>query len=188
MNRKDNARSQKSREAIRAALVALLEKQELSELTVSQLCREADVNRSTFYAHYQDLWDVMDELEEQMDRELLEQFHWVEDAQTAMLEKRSFLITCQQIARHPAFNRARLNNPSVSSRRAEMGMAYIMEYVVGPYARSISHSNVLPYYITFGRDGCVAVLRQWLEGGCRETPEEIAEVLYTMCIRIPLGK
>ncbi len=188
MNRKDNARSRRSREAIRTALIDLLEKQELSELTVAQLCRQANVNRSTFYAHYQDLWDVMEELEEQMDQELLSQFQWVVDAQSAMLEKRSFLITCQQIARHPAFNRARLNNPSISSRKAEMGMIYIMEHVVAPYANSMNNSHLLPYYMTFGRAGCVAVIRQWLENDCRESPEEIAEILHTMCIKLPLGK
>lgn len=37
---------------LQQALVELLEEEHLSSITVTALCARADVNRSTFYAHY----------------------------------------------------------------------------------------------------------------------------------------
>ncbi len=183
MNTKNNARSEASRQALRKALLALLEKQELSQITAAQLCREAGVNRSTFYAHYENLWDVLAELEEEMDNDLLSQFQWVSDTNSAMLDQRSYLIVTKHIASYPAFFRARLNNSSVRDGRFRLGMDWLMEQVVLPYAKSLNNSTLLPYYMAFGRAGMFEVLQMWIDGNCKESPEEIATLLHEMTIQ-----
>ncbi len=183
MNTKNNSRSQASRQALRQALLTLLEKQELSEITAAQLCREAGINRSTFYAHYENMWDVLAELEEEMDNALLAQFRWVRDTQSAMLDKRSFLIITEQIASYPAFFRARLNNPSVRDGRFKIGMDWLMDQVIFPYAKSLNDTPLLPYFMAFGRAGMFEVLGLWIDGNCKESAEDIATVLYEMTIQ-----
>ena len=49
------------------ALLALLEKKEFTYITIRELCAAAGVNRSTFYLHYQDIYD----LSEQIGKEVL---------------------------------------------------------------------------------------------------------------------
>ena len=49
-------------EAVKQALLKLLAKEPLSEVTVSELAREAQVSRSTFYEHFSNPGDVYDEL------------------------------------------------------------------------------------------------------------------------------
>ena len=41
------------------ALITLLEKKELAYITVSEICKEAGVNRSTFYLHYETIQDLL---------------------------------------------------------------------------------------------------------------------------------
>lgn len=36
----------------------------------------------------------------------------------------------------------------------------------------------LKYHIEFFRNGLNAIIKIWLAGGCKETPEEMAEVLH----------
>ena len=48
------------------ALVALLEKQEFEEISIMQICEKAGVNRSTFYAHYDNTYDLLKEAQEEM--------------------------------------------------------------------------------------------------------------------------
>ncbi len=183
MNTKNNARSKASKDFLRQALLRLLETQELSEITVAQLCKEAGVNRSTFYAHYENINDVLEELEDEMDNALLSQFQWVEDANAAMLDRRSLLIVTKHIASYPAFFRARLNNSSLQTGKFRLGMDWMMNEMILPYAKSKNDTPLLPYYMAFGRAGVFEVLELWISGNCKESAEDIAQVLYDMAIQ-----
>ncbi len=188
MNTKNNARSQESRRALRSALLSLLDLYELTDISVAQLCREAGVNRSTFYAHYENIWNVLDDLESEMDTELLSQFHWVKDQQSAMMDQRSLLVVTQHIASYPAFFRARLNNAGMQQGRFKVGMDWMMEEIILPYAKSLNDTPLLPYYISFGKAGIFEVLRMWVDDNCKESPECIAQLLYDMSIKHFLEK
>ena len=51
---------------IRQAFTALLVEKPIQRITVKELCQKARVNRSTFYAHYVDIYDLLAKLEEDM--------------------------------------------------------------------------------------------------------------------------
>ena len=52
----------KSKESLMSALVDLLNKKKLEDLTISEICQEADVNRNTFYSHYTSVRELFDEM------------------------------------------------------------------------------------------------------------------------------
>ena len=56
----------KTKRSIAAAFLELRSKKELERITVKELCERAAVNKSTFYTHYQDLYDLADQLETQV--------------------------------------------------------------------------------------------------------------------------
>lgn len=59
-----NRSSEKTKSAIRLAFAELLkEKNELKKITVSELVKRADINRGTFYIHYDSIYDVAEEFE-----------------------------------------------------------------------------------------------------------------------------
>ncbi|MFD2210378.1 TetR/AcrR family transcriptional regulator [Virgibacillus halophilus] len=51
----------KTKEALHQTLLALLNEKMLEEITISELCRKAKVNRGTFYLHYQQIEDLFEE-------------------------------------------------------------------------------------------------------------------------------
>ena len=55
MNVKNNKRHQETIENIEKAFVLLLKDNELKEISVTELCKTAGINRSTFYAKYEDV-------------------------------------------------------------------------------------------------------------------------------------
>lgn len=59
-------RIQKTKIAIHDALVALMARKSVSEITVRELTDTADISRKTFYLHYADLTDVFREMENQL--------------------------------------------------------------------------------------------------------------------------
>lgn len=58
----DDARYRKTEERIQNALAELLRSRALADVSVSELAREANVSRATFYAHYDNVSDVFDQL------------------------------------------------------------------------------------------------------------------------------
>lgn len=63
-------RVRKSQQAIRQAFIDLLHKQELEQITVQQISDLADVNRSTFYTHYIDKYDLLEQMEDEQVNEI----------------------------------------------------------------------------------------------------------------------
>jgi len=63
-------RVRRTRALLRQSLSELLREKELKDITVKELTDRADVNRGTFYCHYTDLYDMVDQVE----RELTEEF------------------------------------------------------------------------------------------------------------------
>lgn len=57
---KTDRRSIRSRTALWQALLALLQQHDWAEISVMMICAQADVARSTFYAHFQTKQDVLD--------------------------------------------------------------------------------------------------------------------------------
>ena len=67
--KKTDRRTLYTKRVIREAFTEALKKKDYDKITVSELCSAADINRSTFYLHYETALSVFDEL---LDEVLLE--------------------------------------------------------------------------------------------------------------------
>ncbi len=59
----ESRRIKMTKKMIQTSLLELLEQKHMSKISVSDICKHADVNRSTFYAHYPDTESVLKEIE-----------------------------------------------------------------------------------------------------------------------------
>lgn len=59
-------RVEKTENAIKNAFLELRSRKALEKITVKELCEKARINKSTFYAHYQDIYALSDVLEEEV--------------------------------------------------------------------------------------------------------------------------
>ena len=59
---KEDRRTRYTRQVIKEAFLTLLEEKEYPKITVTEICRLAEINRGTFYLHYYDTADVLDDL------------------------------------------------------------------------------------------------------------------------------
>lgn len=53
----------RSRQSIINAFISIRQHKELEKITVTEICRTADINKSTFYVHYRDIYDLSSKLE-----------------------------------------------------------------------------------------------------------------------------
>jgi Transcriptional regulator len=63
-------RKKKTEQAIRTAFAKLLSEKDIDKITVKNLCELADINKSTFYLHYKDIYDCADCLQNEIVIEL----------------------------------------------------------------------------------------------------------------------
>ncbi len=59
-------RVQKTKRAIREALISILEQKEIENITIKEISERAGINRKTFYAHYTSPADLISELEDEI--------------------------------------------------------------------------------------------------------------------------
>ena len=69
MNVKNNKRRRESQEKIERAFIELLQTREIKDITVSELIKVTELNRSTFYANYIDVFDLADKTREKLENE-----------------------------------------------------------------------------------------------------------------------
>ena len=65
-------RTQKTEKTITDAFLSLRARKPLEKITVRELCTQAQINRSTFYDHYRDVYDLADRLEDAAVQEILD--------------------------------------------------------------------------------------------------------------------
>ena len=63
-------RTRKTKETLTQIFIDLLKKHPIEKITVKELCDLAEINRSTFYIHYHDIYELLEDVENNCLQEL----------------------------------------------------------------------------------------------------------------------
>lgn len=175
MNTKNNLRFQQTEERIVEVFINLLQEKEIHKISVSEICRLSEINRTSFYLHYTDVYNLMEKIEHNMSLYFGKLFTAPENYNLGDRFVRLFLF----IQEHQNFYRVYLNN------QKEM---HLLEGII-PDSASASLQDMIKklgftkeheylYHQAFFKAGFTALVREWLNSGCMESPEELAEILH----------
>ena len=78
---------------IRETFINLLEKKNINKITVSEICKEADINRATFYRYYLDVYDLYDKVRDEFVVKLMGSIKTNDNIYTVSSYSRGFLET-----------------------------------------------------------------------------------------------
>ena len=74
-----NKTSLKTKKAIYTAFIELIKNNDISDISVTDLCEKADIHRTTFYNHYSDIYSIIGEIENSIIeevKEILKDYHY----------------------------------------------------------------------------------------------------------------
>ena len=71
MNKEYNKKRKNSQYKIQKVFMELIQTKEINEITVSDICKVANLNRSTFYSNYIDIYDLADKIKEELFQDVL---------------------------------------------------------------------------------------------------------------------
>lgn len=171
MKEKTDRRVKYTKAILKEALVELLKEYHISKISVTALCEVADVNRSTFYAHYTDQFDLLRQVEDEVIDNLkifLEQY--VDDRMP---------ITEQNLKGLLEYAKANTDLFAVllgenCDHAFHNDLMELVELI--PFQYSVK-DNKKEYLLTFAINGCISILHKWLVEGRGETPEEMAALV-----------
>ncbi|MEG1857780.1 MAG: TetR/AcrR family transcriptional regulator [Pseudoflavonifractor sp.] len=174
-DQKDDQRTRMTRRLLQEALVELMREKPLRAVTVKELCARADVNRSTFYLHYYDIYNLMEELEDQIGGELTAAL----SAIPRLADQDSFSAFYTAIfslfARHAELCEILLGENGDKAFVDKL-FAVGREKCVAEWCRIYPNAprRRVEFYYVFLSSGCVGLLREWFSGGCKAPAEEVA--------------
>lgn len=174
MNKKGNQRYQETCQRIEEAVIALLEEKEVEQITVSEICRKAQVHRTTFYGHYDDIPDLMNHVAGQMYSHVMEGFKLTDGATPG----EGFIKLFYYIKENRQMFRSLMDY--YSSKRYKLAiLPSEMEQHVKEIMKKSGYEEreVGLYYYIFFTEGLKAVIYHWLERDCAESPEKMWKIV-----------
>lgn len=163
---------------VREALLELLQTKDIKDVSVSELCARADINRTTFYNHYAGTHEVLAEIEDGFMGQLLDAGAGPrgEDGLEKYIE--AICAKLQQNREVALLLLANGADPRFPARFLEaQGCEAILRDAGGLHPRTRAEADLLARYLCAGACSLVC---SWLEAGCVQTPRQVAEILASV--------
>ena len=163
-------RVQRTRGAIRTALLSLLEEKPLEALTTTELCQRAGINRNTFYTHYQSLEAVASEL----GKELLASLEAA--LREGDREGDAVHAACQHVASNQELYRRlwQCSALRLADRTAELVCS---QRLALRWTKGLADTAEGRQFMRFAVRGSMGLIEQWLYDGCRMPCEQLAALI-----------
>lgn len=168
----------RSKNLIKKALVKLMHEKELARITVSDIIREADISRGTFYAHYTDINSVIEQIENEELKKLLA---FVDSFKGADLKNPTTVFlrsVCEYLAQDMEYYRMIIKTNIVHNFLNRLINIFYEKTVKSILEANESVSATgADIYLSYTSAGASMVIISWLNGDITATPKEVAEKL-----------
>lgn len=173
------------------ALISLLKKKPLEYITVSEICNAAEVNRSTFYLHYDTIGDLLNETV----RYLLDSFlsYFSDDSKSIThnlsdCKEEDLIFICDEYMvpylkyikdNKEVFRVALLNNKILGFDDVYNRM---FEKIFNPILDRFDYpEDYKKYVMMYYLNGINALILEWIKDNCEKPIEEISKIIE-ICI------
>lgn len=176
---KEDRRVRKTKKSLRDSLFALLCEKNISQITVTELTKLADVNRSTFYLYYNDVYDMMDKIQTEIYQVMNEtvvncvsNFNGPEDFEKYCA---AFLTFCKENYALCCFvTRNDCKNQLADKIKADV------RSVIPDSVNAFPKTDPRYYLTSFALSAIISVTLEWMNDGMQIPPEDMARfVSYT---------
>ena len=163
---KTDARVRYTKLTIRNAFLDLLKKYPVEQITVSEICRIAEINRATFYRYYVNPYDLLSALENEM----------FDEIQASALEYRDDIDKLTELIFIRFFEKKEIWQLLLSDHGNLSFIGKIYHFFDDCFAKKeTSKESELRY--RFLLYGCSGIFDHWVKSGMKESPAEMAGYL-----------
>ena len=159
---------------IKEAFLSLLDNKNLEEITIKELCLEANINRATFYRNYDDIYDLFEQIEKELMSEAFPNGTEFYDI-TQLLE----VMYHNQVFYREFFNN-HLESSFIKNTTNEMKIIFANDLK----ERQLYDNENYNFRFQFALHGTTGLLKEWLSDGCPSPPNEFSTLLLKTCYNL----
>ncbi len=176
MSGTEDRRVRKTKQAMYDALALLLSEKPLNSISVREIAELADINRGTFYLHYRDVYDMVDQLQE----EIFERFNSIVDSHESDSNSEEELFPFLEELFSLLRDNARLARVLIGKNGNAAFVDKLKQtvrdkcFANARKALGVKDVERFDYFYQYIVSGCIGIFSAWLNGGMRDTPTEMA--------------
>lgn len=167
-------RAKKTRRSIQHALMKLLQEKDITKIKVKDLCEVADINRSTFYLHYYDLFHILEDIESDACNDVMNIFKTYNYRILTENPYPLFKSLTNLLLQSKDFHAFIIGSPAASQFLSKVKKTFrnkVIEQFKIDYPQS--NTDSLFYGITLVTSGVIDVYGEWIK---RQMPIPIEEL------------
>ena len=167
---------------MRQALLLLLEKKDIDCISVTEITTKAGVSRSTFYLHYDNVYELLEDTLESINKEFLSLFTERESLKVISLDN-SFLITEKYLIPYLKFCKQNKRILKLVHQKPQLfhnEVAYKKMYDVIFYpaiSLYLRDETQKVYNLEFFIQGVAGIVRKWIELDCETEINVLMEII-----------
>ncbi|MGM0881401.1 MAG: TetR/AcrR family transcriptional regulator [Bacillota bacterium] len=175
---KNNRRTKYTTDLIKRSFLALLETRKLPQITVTEICKQADINRGTFYLHYKDPYELFEVMQKEFNQEILET---LQKGHNPCTVDGSLVKLLNIIQEKKTIYRIMISETGESNFLSEVLLEVYKDYLqrMGD-EQNKKDLSAMDYSFTYMVYGSMAVINQWLESNGEESPSAIAHIIFSL--------
>lgn len=178
-------RTRVTRILIRKAFTELLSQKPIQSISIKELCDLAGINRSTFYTHYEDIYDLQNQIENEMLEDFLKVLEPMLSTGSPDFNPVAISTEIFQCLKDNSdvciMTLGDYGDKAFAEKLINIGrekcMASYTQYFQGATAKQIE------YFYAFACAGCIGLLRKWLAEGMQASAAEIAQTAENMMMK-----
>lgn len=177
--KKEDRRIRMTKKIIKESLIELMQDYPISKISVKMLCETADINRSTFYSHYADQYDLLKKIQQDAVSEIR---HHIANKRFTMDREEVTIPALINILNYAKDNQTMLtillgenSDSTIQNELLILAREQTPEEFVSPTSPP-DHRYLEIYMIA----GVVSALREWLNNGCEDDVESMSITLATL--------
>lgn len=176
---KTDRRIKYTRMILSQTLVGLLKAKPVEKISITELCKLSDINRATFYLHYNSVYELLFEIQDTFYKSIktdIERLIQNGSNQSTLLLLMRKIEDQKELCEALFLSKAEkpFQEKLISIAKDEMTRAWTKTY-------SIKNKGTLRLVTEFIIAGSVGLIQDWIGNGCKESPEEIALLLEKLC-------
>ncbi len=167
-----------TRQLLKNALVQLMQEQHISKISIRALCEVADINRSTFYAHYTDPYDLLEQAQQEALANLTGYLNKQDLDENHPISVQVLTKVLDYVKENVELFKALLSeNCDLAFQKDLMELAQIISAQQNPSL----DARLQEYIKIFGLTGAISILQKWLHEGTHESTAHMAALVIQLC-------